>query len=313
MFLSAWHLRHGQSSHYNGKRIQEVRVGVKLNRRQFLRAGVGLGGATLVGLAGYSALVEPEDLQVERVTVRLPRLPERLRGLKIAHISDLHFAPFTGEREIRAAVETVNALQPDVVAITGDFVSGDLWRSRRKSAAFIEPCTAILADLRARFGACAVLGNHDHWTDPARIRHTLEARGIHVLVNRSLPIEHDGVRLWLAGVDDAMSRLTNYDVALAGIPGGEPVVLLAHEPDVADHSVRYPIDLQLSGHSHGGQIRIPGLGAPYLPPLARKYPAGLYQIGSMSLYTTRGVGVVGLPFRFACPPEITLIELQARS
>jgi uncharacterized protein len=271
--------------------------------------GLGFGASAGLGLAGYASLVEPQDIVVEYVRVVLPRLPEAFHGLKVALISDLHLEPFTQEREIRAATAAVNALQPDLVAVTGDFVSGS-WDGSPRHARFIDPCSHILDGLQAPLGRYAVLGNHDHATDPVRITNTLEAHHIPVLNNRNLPLEKDGARLWIAGVDDAMAQKTDFDCALAGIPAGETILLLAHEPDLADESARYSVDLQVSGHSHGGQIRVPGLGAPYLPPLARKYPTGLYHVGPTRLYTNRGIGLSGVPFRFDCPPEVTLLELS---
>src|SRR5262249_34591136 len=118
-------------------------------------------------------------------------------------------------------------------------------------------------------------------------------------------------RLWLAGVDDVIEGKPDMDRTLRGIPGNEAVILLAHEPDFADQVVQYPVDLQLSGHSHGGQVRIPLIGAPYLPELGRKYPWGLRRIGRLTLYTNVGIGTIRVPFRWNCPPEITLITLRA--
>jgi predicted MPP superfamily phosphohydrolase len=284
----------------------------ELTRRRFMGLGLGFGAFAGLGLGGYSSFVEPQELVVERIPLKLPRLPEAFHGLKIALISDLHLAPFTGEKEIRAAVAVVNGLGPDIVAVTGDFISGT-WDGSPAHARFIEPCSRILEGLQAPLGRYAVLGNHDHGTDPVRVSNTLEAHRIPVLSNRNLPLEKDGARLWIAGLDDAVYRKADFECALDGIPANEAVVLLAHEPDVADESARYKVDLQLSGHSHGGQVRVPGIGAPYFPPLARKYPTGLYHIGPTQLYTNRGIGLSGVPFRFACPPEVTLLELSSAS
>ncbi len=270
--------------------------------------GLGLGATAGLGLAGYSSLIAPQDLVVERVRIMLPRLPEAFHGLKIALITDLHLEPFTQPKEIQAAVAAVNGLQPDLIAVTGDFVSGS-WDGSPRDARFIEPCSRILTGLQSPLGRFAVLGNHDHGTDPVLITKTSQAHNIPVLSNRNLPLEKDGARLWIAGVDDAIAKKTDFDCALAGIPSKEAIVLLAHEPDLADTSARHSVDLQLSGHSHGGQIRMPGFGAPYLPPLARKYPTGLYHVGPTRLYTNRGIGLSGVPFRFDCPPEVTLLEL----
>ena len=166
----------------------------------------------------------------------------------------------------------------------------------------------MLAQVRARAGIVGCLGNHDLGTDPAYVSAVLESHGISVLRNRSIPLEREGARLWLAGLDDVLEGKPDLTLALKGVPAAEPVVLLAHEPDFADYVAH--ADLQLSGHSHGGQIRIPLLGAPYLPAMGRKYPRGLRQIGPLSLYTNVGLGTIVVPMRLDCPPEVTLITLR---
>jgi len=133
------------------------------------------------------------------------------------------------------------------------------------------------------------------------------------LQNRAVRLERDGARIWLAGVDDISKGNPNLPRTLSGIPPGETTILLAHEPDFADQAARYPIDLQLSGHSHGGQVWIPGIGAPWLPTLARKYPRGLYRIEQLILYTNIGIGTIRAPIRINCPPEVTLITLRSAS
>lgn len=205
----------------------------------------------------------------------------------------------------------VNDLRPDLIVLTGDFVSEPLHRGdRKKAAAASEPCAELLRQMRARHGSWAVLGNHDVMTDANRIITSLQQQGIHVLVNHSIAIEHNGGRFWLGGIDDAMERSPDLDGTLRKIPSDEPVVLLAHEPDYADHAARYPVDLQLSGHSHGGQIRLPLLPPLFLPPLARKYVWGLYEIAGLTLYTNPGLGTVNIPVRMNCPPEITLLTIR---
>lgn len=205
----------------------------------------------------------------------------------------------------------VNDLRPDLIVLTGDFVSEPFLRGDRKKAALAsEPCSKLLRQMQAPHGLWAVLGNHDVMTDANRIITSLQNQGIHVLVNQSAAIERDGAHFWLGGIDDAMERIPDLDGTLHKIPSGDPVVLLAHEPDYADHAARYPVDLQLSGHSHGGQIRIPLLPPLFLPPLARKYVWGLYEIGGLTLYTNPGLGTVNLPVRMNCPPEITLLTMR---
>jgi hypothetical protein len=154
------------------------------------------------------------------------------------------------------------------------------------------------------------MGNHDEGTDREIVTRALQAENIHVLANQSEAIERDGSRIWLAGVNDVLSHTADLPQTLARVPTGEAVILLAHEPDFADEASRFPIDLQLSGHSHGGQIRLPFLPPLYLPIMAKKYVLGAYRVGPLLLYTNAGLGTVVVPLRFDCPPEITLLTLR---
>jgi hypothetical protein len=164
--------------------------------------------------------------------------------------------------------------------------------------------------MTAPHGLWAVMENHDDCTDRMHVTRALEGEGIRVLANQSEAIERDGARIWLAGVNDVLSNTADLSKTLLPVSSGEAVILLAHEPDFADYAARFPIDLQLSGHSHGGQIRIPLLPPLYLPLLAKKYILGQYQVGSLALYTNAGLGTIDLPLRFNCPPEITLLTLR---
>lgn len=205
----------------------------------------------------------------------------------------------------------VNDLRPDLIVLTGDFVSEPfLSRDRERAASAAEPCAKLLRQMQAPYGRWAVLGNHDVNTVPDRITDSLRSQGIQVLINQSVPIEGNGARFWLGGVDDELERQPDLDGTLRNIPSDECVVLMAHEPDYADHVTNHPVDLQLSGHTHGGQVRLPFLGPLYLPPLGRKYVWGLYKIGELTLYTNQGLGTVNLPVRMNCPPEITLLTLR---
>lgn len=281
-----------------------------LTRREFLHKTAAAGVVAAAGVGGYS-LYEPHELRTERRDIFLRRLPAAFDGFRIAHISDLHFGPFTGESEIGAAVGAVNSLDADLAVVTGDFVSITVWGDPKAAARKIVPCSALVNQIRARSGRFAVLGNHDIGTDPMLVAGTLQERGIPVLRNRAVPIERAGARIWLAGFDDAVNGLTDIPRTLAHIPRSEAVVALIHEPDVADELARYPVDLQLSGHSHGGQIRLPLMRPLYLPDLGRKYWEGYYRIGNLQLYTNRGLGTIGLPMRLNSTPEITLLTLRA--
>jgi uncharacterized protein len=282
-------------------------------RRKFLRvsaAGAGVGAAAIIGDGTIFEANRPRLVSVE---APLSRLAESWDGFRIAQLSDFHYDDYFSVVPLRRAIEIVNRLQPDLVVLTGDFVTSPLASrlARAKAAAAIEPCAQLLSQLRAPSGILAVLGNHDVNTSAAHISAVLQSHAISVLQNRSICIEREGRRFWLAGVDDVLEGKPDLELALSGIPPAEPVVLLVHEPDWADYVAHHPVDLQLSGHSHGGQILIPFIGAPYLPQLGRKYPWGLQRIGSLVLYTNAGIGTILVPMRLNCPPEVTLITLRA--
>ena len=266
------------------------------------------GGTTL---AADSVLIEPNRPRIIRQEIALRRWPSRLEGFTIAVLSDFHYDPYFSCHPLRSAIGMVNDLRPDLIALTGDFVSASLLEPNSRKAAFAaEPCAELLSKLNARHGLWAIMGNHDFFTDQDHVIAALQGQGINVLSNRSVSIERNGARFWLAGLNDVLSRTADLDDTLQDVKGGDATVLLAHEPDFADRVVHYPVDLQLSGHSHGGQIRIPGVLRLYLPILGRKYVWGLYKIGGLTLYTNAGLGTVNLPVRLNCPPEITLIALR---
>lgn len=243
----------------------------------------------------------------------LPRLPARFDGFTIAQLSDFHYDRIFSISAIQRAIQLVNEIHPDLVVLTGDFVTVPLLEvsDERRWAAAAEPCAELLQGLRSRLGSLAVLGNHDVSSDPDFITAALQSHGILVLRNANHLVEEHGARLWFCGLD-SMDRKPNIELGLRGIPEDEAVVLLVHEPDFADVASRYPVQWQLSGHSHGGQIWIPGFGAPWLPPHARKYPRGLYEIRGLRLYTNIGLGTIRVPMRLNCVPEVTLFTLRAR-
>lgn len=284
-----------------------------MERRKFLKqilyGTVGLGATAAVD--GF--LIEPHYPVVEHVTVRLSRLPEAFHGFRIVQMGDVHFGPYAGKPQVERAVQLALSLKPDLTILTGDFVSRPYIRhDRLRGARFAEPCTEVLQQLTVA-PVISVLGNHDHWNHPDIVADALDSHGLHVLRNQSMPFEKDGQRIWLVGVDDVYERSNDLQKALEGVPSNETTIVAVHEPDFADETTRHPVDLQLSGHSHGGQVRIPGFGAPVLPPLGTKYPIGLRQVGNLQLYTTRGLGVVTPPVRLNCPPEVTLITLVSHA
>jgi predicted MPP superfamily phosphohydrolase len=283
-------------------------------RRRFLQVAAGVAATGALALAEDGAILEPNRPILTAIEVVLTRLPPAFDGFTIAQLSDFHY-DVRAAVPIRAAVEMVNNLHPDVVVLTGDFVTVPPFHNRFRTALLssdaAEPCATLLARLRPRLAIACVLGNHDVDANPARIINILHSHGLPVLRNRSIPIEQAGSRIWLCGLDSAWEGDPDMDLALHGVPSEELVVLLVHEPDYADQAAYYPVDLQLSGHSHGGQIWLPGIGAPWLPPLARKYPRGLHRIGPLTLYTNMGLGTIRVPVRLNCPPQVTLFTLRS--
>jgi predicted MPP superfamily phosphohydrolase len=251
--------------------------------------------------AARSALTEPFRLTVEHHQIRLRRLPRELDGFRIVQLSDIHHSPFTSRDQIERAVETANNLQPDIVALTGDYVS--------KERAFAAPCAELLGTLRARHGVYAVLGNHDHWTDAALITDLFRAEGITMLVNQGMRFEKQGAAFWLAGVDDTMVGLEDLSLALAGSRDDELKLLLAHNPIILRRAARAGVDLVLSGHTHGGQVSWRSERSASGRP-RRRLLKGLARQGETQIYVTRGLGTVVLPVRFGCPPEVSLLELR---
>jgi predicted MPP superfamily phosphohydrolase len=251
--------------------------------------------------AARSALAEPFRLTIEHHQIHLRRLPQELDGFRIVQLSDLHHSPFTSREQIERAVATANSLQPDIVALTGDYVS--------KEREYAAPCAELLGALRARYGVYAVLGNHDHWTDAALITDLFRAEGMTVLVNQGMRFEQKGGAFWLAGVDDTMVGLEDLPLALAGSRDDELKLLLAHNPIILRRAARAGVDLVLSGHTHGGQVSLRSernaSGRP-----RRRLLKGLARQGETQIYVTRGLGTVVLPVRFGCPPEVSLLELR---
>ena len=271
---------------------------VNLTRRKFLK----LGGLGLMAGAGYGTLVEPNRLSLERVTVRIPRLPTALEGIRIAVLSDFHLHPFTKLPHIQDGIRVANGLRPDMVVLLGDYVDS--------TVEAIHELAPALASLNARMGLFAILGNHDQWKGAQIVQSTLEKFGIHVLRNSGLSLSHGGSDLFLAGLESASYGFPNMNSAFNRRRQGVPTILLIHEPDFGDTAAADGrVSLQLSGHSHGGQVRLPLIGALELPIWGKKYDHGLYQLGKMALYTNRGIGLVDIPVRFNCPPEVTEITL----
>jgi predicted MPP superfamily phosphohydrolase len=293
-----------------GPKGTDVKKGsTPLSRRCFMKTlGISALSITAAGLLGYGYVfhVEPEWLSLERVQVSIAKLPSGFQGFRIVCLSDFHFEPFTRLDFIRRVVRRVNDLEPDLICLLGDYVFAQ--------ADSIRELAPVLAGLHADQGVFAILGNHDLWTDAEVVQVGLEAEGIQVLVNQRVLLDSAGEVIVLAGLDDGWSGEPDLQQALEGTPKNTPVILMLHEPDLADQiALDGRVGLQLSGHSHGGQVRLPFFGAPFLPEYAHKYDQGLYRVRGMWLYVTRGIGVIYPPGRFNCRPEVTEITLVTAS
>lgn len=273
-----------------------------LTRRRFL----GLTAASAAGLAFYAGEISRHELSLTEQTIHLANLPDAFRGMRIAQISDIHYADFTEAFFVRDVVQQVNRLRPDMVLMTGDFVSYmpmPISFARKHAPG----CAAMLSGIECPL-RYASLGNHDYIIGPEYVAAPLRENGIPVLMNKSVALERSGQRIWLAGLGSACTG----DADLNAIPrseNGEPVILMAHEPDILPDVAKHNVDLMLSGHTHGGQVRIPFLPLFHLPEYGQKYIEGRFGMGRTQLYVNRGIGAIGVPFRFRCPPEITVFTL----
>ena len=262
----------------------------------------------LLGAGGllYAREVEPRWLEIVRLEVALPRLAADFDGYRVVQIGDVHLDDWSKPERLKRVAQLVNAQRPDLIVITGDFAS---YSARRLDE---EMLVGALRHLSAPDGVVAILGNHDYLTDVGLIRACIRQAGLTELLNDTLTLRRDGSELHVAGIDDVMEGRSRLDLVLRKLPEGGAAILLAHEPDFADVAAATGrFDLQLSGHSHGGQVRVPLLGRAVLPPFSQRYTRGLHEVGGMLLYTNRGLGTVNARLRFGCRPEITALTLRA--
>ena len=275
---------------------------VNLTRRQFLQglAAAGLLGAS--GVAGYASLFEITDYELTQTDIFIRELPASFENFRIVQVSDVHHSALVSLEEVRRVAALAQEARGDMVVLTGDYTT-----ARR---GYIEPCAEVLGTLTAPAGVWAVLGNHDHYTDGELTRRALVRRGIGVLDNAHTEVTRGTDALQLAGIDDWSWGYADWARALGGLDRKRPTLLLSHEPQVFDAPQTEGISLILSGHTHGGQVSLPFVGAPARFFEAFKYIGGRYERGGTQLYVSRGTGVVGLPIRFGARPEIAVLRLR---
>jgi uncharacterized protein len=287
----------------------------KQTRRTFLKRTFG-SFLTVLGLSSggylYANRVEPSLIDIQEHNIKHPLIPNSFDGIKMIQFSDTHLGFQYNLHQFNKLVKKINSLQPDIILFTGDLMD------EPNQYTEINKLIPILKNLQAPLGKFCIFGNHDHGGYGSEIyRNIMETTNFTVLLNDSAQVKlMDGSKIYLLGIDDAMLGKPNLPLTLKNVPTDSFKILLSHAPDLAETAVQYPIHWQLSGHSHGGQIKIPFFGALVTPPFGQIYPEGLYSIGEnnpLSLYVNRGIGTTRLPFRFMSKPELTVFTLESEN
>ena len=274
------------------------------------RRWIGFCAAALLGLSGWAFGIEPASLTNGHTEIAVPSWPTRCSGLRVAVLADLHVgSPHHGLGMLREIVAETQRLEPDLILLAGDYVIQGVIGGN-----FVAPeaLAAELGRLSAPAGVFAVLGNHDHWLGSARVATAFETVGIPVLEDRSRPLRWQGCEFWLVGVSDFWEGAHDLDGALESVPEGAPTLLLTHNPDLFPE-VPPRVSLTLAGHTHGGQVHLPGLGRPIVPSaFGERYAAGHVVEDGRHLFVSTGLGTSILPVRFRVPPEISVVSILSR-
>jgi len=270
---------------------------VNLGRRRFLQAGVGGLAAAPMMLSGYGAAYAAKSYDVQELTLPFGR------SLRVVQLTDIHAGIYMNREEMRRYADQVIALQPDLFVLTGDFISN--------SMSFLPGCVEEMARVRARYGTFATLGNHEHlWGRPNEIQAILRQYRVSLLTNAHQVIQTEQGPFAVAGIDDLRAGQPDLEAAMRGLDPATPTLLLSHQPEIFPQAAAYGIPLTLSGHYHGGQIKLSLLGGDIsMAHLWTPYPEGLYRINASHLYVSRGIGTTFTPVRLNAPPEVTLFHL----
>jgi uncharacterized protein len=258
----------------------------------------------VAALLGYGLYIEPNWFEVKEVSLNLPHLSPAFDGYKVVQLSDIHADRYFRISNLDTIAKKINDQHPDLVVLTGDYVS----KGRVKEA--VGAIATSFRQIEAQDGILAVLGNHDYWAKAQDVTRELTRYQIKLLKNQLVTIDRGAEQLSIGGVDDVWAGKPDLKAVLKELGNKQGAILLAHEPDFADiAAASHQFDLELSGHSHGAQVRVPFSNV-VLPHLGRKYPHGQYQVLDMIQYTNRGIGLGGIPVRFNCRPEITSFVLH---
>ena len=260
-------------------------------------------------LVFWGFFIEPGRLVVRHQTIQIANWPSELNGLKVAVLSDIHVDNwFVTEKKVRTIVERTNQLQPDMIVILGDYMSGDGHVKHKVEPEVFAP---ILKNLNAPLGVYSVLGNHDWWYDGKHVRQELERNGIKVLENEVMQVNARNRSLWLVGLSDLWTRPQRVNETIDKVPQGEPIIALAHNPDIFP-GVPQRVQLLVAGHTHGGQVRFPLIGSVVQSSrLGERYSRGHVFENNHHLFVTTGIGTSIIPVRFGVPPEIVLLTLTS--
>ena len=275
----------------------------KISRRQFFKR------AGFSGVFGFAAMypffIERYIVLTNHYRISVPNLPAAFSGLRIVHLTDLHYGLFEPLTVIKQVVHRANALKPDLIVCTGDYVLG--------GEKEIDQVWSVMTQLAAPLGVYSVLGNHDFWGSEERSDYWMKHSGQN-LRHKTVRIERGGAHFWLGGAGDLWTDYKSLDVLLRDIPETDCRIVLAHNPDSADIPHISRVDLMLSGHTHGGQVCVPFIGAPVLPVSNKKYSSGLVRSPrGEKVFISKGIGWANFPVRFNCPPEIAVLELVPES
>ncbi len=273
---------------------------MKMTRRQFINRMLVYGGIGLVG--SYPILLGKHVLQINHYNIPVTNLPNNFHGFKIVHLTDIHYGPLVSLDFVKEIVKKANTIGGDIIACTGDYVH------EKNSTKQIDTVWPILSQLKATHGVYSVLGNHDHWADFDKSHYWAQKSG-QDLRHKSKKISKNGEEIWIGGAGDYFEDSIGIDNAFRNVPQEKCKIVLAHNPDTADQYFTTAIDLFLSGHTHGGQVNIPFVGAPILPVRNKKYSHGYIQTSRTGVFISRGIGWTIIPVRFNCYPEIAVLNL----